>query len=362
MEANYYSILGTTQDATSKEIKKAYKRLAMKHHPDRNAENKKEAEEKFKKIQKAYSVLSDPEKRQIYDQYGEDGVNSQSNFGGNPFAGGFGGFEDLFGQFFSGHSGQQQASDYQYNLDLSFEDAVNGSTVKIRIPSTSECGDCNGTGAKKGTSPTKCFDCDGNGEIHTQQGFFSVSRTCSSCHGAGSIIKHKCGSCHGAGSTQKDKSISVKIPAGVDTGNRIKVSGEGEYIDSTMPKGDLYILVNVIEHDAFNRNGYDILCDVPIAMGIAILGGTVEIPILNGSKLLNIPEGVQTGDIIKLAGDGVPHINSNEKGDFICRIIVETPINLNTQQKALVREFSKSLNNKHKPDAETFLGKIKSFF
>lgn len=364
MSKNYYNILGVSESATAKEIKKAYKRLAMKHHPDRNVDNKKASEEKFKTIQKAYAILSDEHKRQMYDQYGEEGLNGQTGFnGGNPFgSSGFGGFEDLFGQFFSGHGSSRQASDYQYELDLAFDDAITGSTVKIRIPSTSECTTCVGSGAKPGTSSTTCGTCKGSGDIQTQQGFFSVSRVCHSCQGSGRIIKQKCNKCDGNGSVQEDKSISVKIPAGIDTGNRIRVTGEGEYIGSEYPKGDLYIVVNVLPHAIMKRDGINLSCQVPIGIDTAILGGQIDVPVLKGLKSLKIPEGIQTNTVLRVKNQGVPRINSPEKGDLFCEIIVETPINLSGAQKELVRKFSGTLDSTHHPESKSFIDKIKSFF
>lgn len=364
MTKDYYDILGVSQSATPKEIKKAYKRLAMKHHPDRNPNDKDEAEEKFKKIQKAYSILSNTEKRNAYDKYGEDGVNAQAGFGSgsNGFGSGFNGFEDLFGQFFSGHRTSRQASDYQYDLELSFEDAIKGTTVKIRIPKTAECSSCNGTGAKKGTRPVTCSSCNGTGDINTQQGFFSVSRTCNVCSGSGKIIKEPCRPCNGKGSVHTDKTLSVKIPAGVDSGNRIKVTGEGEYIGSDIPNGDLYISINVKAHKFFKRNGLDLSCKVPIGFDAAILGGSVSVPILNGQKKIIIPEGIQTDTVLRVKEEGVSAIHSSQKGDLLCKIVVETPINLSKEQKKLIQEFAETCTGTHHPQSESFIDKIKSFF
>lgn len=360
MAKDYYKTLGVSRASTSKEIKKAYKRLAMKHHPDRNVDNKDEAEERFKQIQKAYSILSDDEKRDVYDRYGEDGVNATPGFNG--FGSGFGGFDDLFGQFFSGQASARQPSDYQYDLDLSFSDAVNGTIVKVRIPTTEDCVDCSGSGAKKGTKPTVCVDCSGTGNINYQKGFFSVSRTCNACLGTGSIIKQKCSTCTGKGTLAKNKTVSVKIPGGVDTGNRIKVTGEGEYISKEYPKGDLYIAITVTDHSFLKRSGLDLTCQVPIRIDTAILGGYVDVPILDGNRRIIVPEGIQTGTVLRVKGEGVSAIQSSKTGDLLCKIVVETPINLSQSQKDLIRDFSKTCTVNHHPESKSFMDKIKSFF
>ncbi len=359
-QRDYYEVLGVNKNSDKKQIKKAYKRLAMKHHPDRNVDNKEAAEEKFKEIQKAYAILSDEQKRQAYDQFGHAGVN------GNAGAGGFGGggFGDIFGDIFGG--GQQQAdtrgSDLRYDLEIGLKEAAEGTTVKIRIPKNEKCEPCSGTGAKPGTSVNTCPTCGGAGQVQMQQGFFAVQRPCPTCSGAGQKIESPCGSCRGQGVVRKQKTLSVKIPAGVDTGNRIRLTGEGEAGIRGAQSGDLYVEVHVKMHEIFQRDGNDLYCEVPIDFATAALGGAIEVPTLNSKLKLKIPSGTQTGKQFRLRGKGVTGIRHSSAGDLICQVKLETPVNLSKKQKDLLEEFSGSCSKKHHPESDSFFGKMKSFF
>jgi len=365
-ERDYYEVLGITKGEDAKAIKKAYKRLAMKHHPDRNKDNKEAAEKTFKEIQKAYSVLSDAEKRQAYDQFGHAGVNgSAAGGGGNPFGGG-GGFGDIFGDIFGGGRQQQannQGSDLRYDLEIDLKEATEGKTVKIRIPKGEKCNTCHGSGAKPGTSAKTCGTCRGAGQVRMQQGPFAVQQPCPQCKGVGQVIDSPCGDCNGKGIVRRQKTLSVKIPAGVDTGNRIRVTGEGEAGQRGGPSGDLYVEIHVRAHNIFERHGNDLYCSVPIDFAVAALGGTVEVPTLTSKLKLKIPEGTQTGRQFRLKGKGVTILQGGgAMGDLICQVQIETPINLSSKQKKLLEEFSGSCGKKQHPESDSFLGKMKSFF
>jgi molecular chaperone DnaJ len=370
---DYYEVLGLQKNATEAEIKKAFKRLAMKHHPDRNPDDTS-AEEKFKEAKEAYDVLSDTQKRAAYDQFGHAGVDQ--TMGGGPGAGGFGGgsFSDIFGDVFGdifgggggGHGGQRvyRGADLRYNLELNLEEAVNGTTVKIRVPTMVACEECGGSGAKKGTSPTTCPTCHGQGQVRMQQGFFSLQQTCPRCHGNGKIISDPCVKCHGEGRVEKQKTLSVKVPAGVDIGDRIRLSGEGEAGENGGPPGDLYVQISVREHSIFKRDGSDLYCEVPIGIATAALGGELDVPTLNGRVKLKVPAESQTGKLFRLRGKGVKSVRSSQVGDLLCRIVVETPVNLTNKQKDLLRELDGSMkdNGKHSPAHSGWLDKVKSFF
>jgi len=361
---DYYEVLGVEKDFTDKQIKKAYKRLAMKHHPDRNVDNKEAAEEKFKEIQKAYSILSDSEKRQAYDQFGHAGIDGGSSGfgGGNPFGGG-GGFGDIFENIFGGGFGANiHGSDLQYNMDISFMDAVNGSTQRIKIPVEEKCVTCSGTGSRSKASPTECKNCGGAGQVQNQQGFFVVQTNCPQCSGTGKKIKDPCGTCHGGGYEERSKTMSVKIPAGVNSGNRIKLQGLGEKSKHGGRDGDLYVEINILEDTVFTRDGQDVHCKVFVDFASATLGGIIRIPSLNGIKQVSIKEGFQSGTKMRLTGEGVKELNSSRKGNLYCEIQIETPTNLNAKQKKLLMEFSELCGKEQHPRNEGFMDRIKSYF
>jgi len=368
---DYYKTLSVSKNASAAELKKAYRRLAMKYHPDRNP-NDKSAEEKFKEAKEAFEVLNDPQKRSAYDQFGHAGVNQSS--GGHP-GGGSGDFSDIFGDvfgdIFGGAGGQQQragprpsrGSDLQYNLQVSLEDAVFGATRKIKIPSHVSCGVCKGTGAKKGTSPVTCSMCSGAGQVRMQQGFFSVQQTCPTCKGTGQEIKVKCPSCYGKGKKEETKTLSVKVPAGVDTGDRIRLSGEGEVGGLGGPAGDLFVQMVVKDHAIFKREGAHLLCQVPINIVKAALGGEVEVPTLNGKVKLKMPAGTQSEKVFRIRGKGVKPVRGGQVGDILCKVMVETPVNLTSKQKNILKAFGATIgeSSKHSPQEFSWLNGVKKF-
>ncbi len=370
---DFYEVLGVERGASEADLKKAYRRLAMKYHPDRNPGDK-EAEDKFKEANEAYEVLSDASKRAAYDQYGHAGVDP--NMGGGAGAG-FGGasfsdiFGDVFSDFFGGggarggsRGGAQRGADLRYTLDLDLEEAVRGTTVTIRVPTLVGCKTCNGSGAKPGTTPVTCTTCGGIGQVRMQQGFFSVQQTCPRCHGTGKMISDPCGSCHGQGRVEEQKTLSVKVPAGVDTGDRIRFTGEGEAGSMGGPAGDLYVVVNVREHPIFQRDGKHLYCEVPISFADAALGGELEVPTLDGRVKLKIPESTQTGKLFRLRGKGVAPVRGGGAGDLMCKVVVETPVNLDKRQRELLEEFRKSLQSdtSHSPKASGWFEGMKRFF
>ncbi len=368
---DYYEVLDVSKNASEAEIKKAFKRLAMKYHPDRNPDND-EAIEKFKEAKEAYDVLTDAQKRAAYDQFGHAGVDPSAAAGGAGFGGAS--FNDIFGDVFGdifggGRSGGGQrvyrGADLRYNLELSLEEAVSGTSVNIRVPTQVECDECGGSGAKKGTSPVTCSTCGGHGQVRMQQGFFSLQQTCPRCHGSGSIIESPCGKCHGHGRVEKQKTLSVKVPAGVDNGDRIRLSGEGEAGEHGGPPGDLYVHVLVRPHDIFQRDGDDLYCEVPISVVTASLGGELQIPTLDGRVNLKIPAESQSGKLFRLRGKGVKSVRGSKQGDLLCRISVETPVNLTKKQKELLKEFETSMQQdkvNHSPRAASWLDGVKKFF
>ena len=368
---DYYQLLGVARNASDDEIKKSFRRLAMKYHPDRNSDNP-DAEEQFKKIKEAYEILSDPQKRSAYDQFGHAGVDP--TMGGGAGFGGGANFSDIFGDVFGdifggggsrGRSGAQRGSDLRYNLEITLEDAVAGSEVKIPVPTLVGCKSCDGSGAKKGSSPITCPTCQGHGAVRMQQGFFAVQQTCPTCRGSGKQIKDPCNACHGQGRVQETKTLSVKIPAGVDTGDRIRLSGEGEAGAAGGPPGDLYVQVAVKDHPIFTREGANLHCEVPISFPKACLGGEVEVPTLTGKVSLKIPAETQTGRLFRLSGKGVKPVRGGSIGDLMCRVRIETPVHLNKEQMDLVRQLDESLaggGSKHSPQAHGWLDGVKQFF
>ena len=368
---DFYEILGVNRDAADDEIKKAYRKLAMKFHPDRNPDNPK-AEEQFKEAKNAYEILSDSQKRAAYDQYGHAGVEQQAGMGGAGGAGFGDAFSDIFGDIFGqgrggggGRSNVYRGADLRYNLEISLEDAARGSETKIRIPTMEECEACAGTGAKKGTEPKTCPTCNGHGQVRMQQGFFSIQQTCPKCHGTGRYIASPCLSCHGAARIKSHKTLSIKIPSGIDEGDRIRLTGEGEHGVNGGPAGDLYVQMHIKEHAVFTRDHDDLHCDMPVSFTIAALGGEIEIPTLDGVARLKIPPETQSGKIFRLRGKGIKGIRSVGRGDLMCHVVVETPVNLTATQKELLREFETiSAQNAglHNPRANGWMDKVKDFF
>ncbi|WJG08033.1 molecular chaperone DnaJ [Aliiglaciecola sp. LCG003] len=371
---DYYEVLGVSKSADEREIKKAYKRLAMKFHPDRT-KGDKAMEEKFKEVQEAHEILTDGQKRAAYDQYGHAGVDP--NRGGAGFGGGGADFGDIFGDVFGdifgggGRGGRQsrarQGSDLRYNLELSLEEAVRGKNVEIRVPTLVACDGCDGSGAKKGSSPTTCPTCHGNGQVQMRQGFFAVQQTCPTCSGRGKIIADPCRECHGHGRKEKTKTLSVKVPAGVDTGDRIRLTGEGEAGEAGAPAGDLYVQVHVKEHSIFTRDGNNLYCEVPLSFTKAALGGDIEVPTLDGKVKLKITTETQTGKMFRLRGKGVKSVRSGSVGDLMCRVVVETPVNLTSRQKELLEELDTSMGKgdeaaKYRPKEQGFFDGVKKFF
>ena len=369
MQQDYYELLGVSRSADDAEIKKAYRKLAMKHHPDRN-QGESDSEEKFKEIQKAYAVLSDKQKRAAYDQFGHAGVDS--SMGGGAGFGGFGDvFEDIFENIFSGGRRQQrqsrgqQGSDLQYNIQLTLEEAAHGKQIEITVPRHTGCKTCDGSGAKKGTQPKQCETCDGMGQVRIQQGFFSIQQACPTCHGEGKVISEPCSSCHGQGRVRESKTLTVKIPPGVDNGDRVRLSGEGEAGIHGGGPGDLYVQVSVKPHAIFERNDCDLHCEVPITFVTAAVGGSIEVPTLEGRVTLKIPPETQTGKSFRLRGKGVKSVRSYAPGDLLCKVVVETPVKLSREQKELLSQFQESLEqgkNTHSPRLHSWFDGVKKFF
>ena len=369
---DYYEVLGVQKSSSEQEIKKAYRRLAMKFHPDRNPDDAN-AEKRFKEASEAAEVLLDQEKRQAYDQFGHAAVDGSSGAGG---FGGFGGsgsfssvFEDVFGDIFGGSSGASQrggpsrGSDLRYVLTLDLEEAVRGCNPNIKIPALVQCDECKGTGAKKGTSPIDCVQCGGLGQVSARQGIFSIQQTCPRCRGQGKIISDPCSSCRGQGRVEEQKTLSVKIPPGVDSGDRVRLSGQGEAGTNGGPSGDLYVQVEVRAHNIFERQAENLYCDVPLNFVDAALGGELEVPTLNGRVTLKIPAETQTGRQFRLRGKGVnvSQVRSGGTGDLYCRVIIETPVSLTDKQKDLLREFARESSEKQRPHESGWFDKVKRF-
>ena len=367
---DYYELLGVNRNADDAEIKKAYRKLAMKYHPDRNP-NDGEAEERFKEIQKAYAVLSDKQKRAAYDQFGHAGVDASMG-GGHGGFGGFGDvFEDIFENIFSGGRGHQRQSrgqrgaDLQYNVQLSLEEAALGKQIEITISRHVHCKICEGSGAKKGTSPKKCETCNGIGQVRIQHGFFSIQQTCPDCRGEGQVISEHCTACRGSGRERENKKLTVKIPAGIDEGDRVRLGGEGEAGAHGGGPGDLYVQVSVKKHAIFERHDNDLHCEVPISFVTAALGGTIDVPTLEGRVSLKIPPETQSGKSLRLRGKGIKSVRGHGVGDLLCRVVVETPINLLREQKDLLMQFQASLENSkdaHSPKSSSWFDGVKKFF
>jgi len=377
MARDYYEILGVERGASAEELKRAFRKLAMEHHPDRN-DGCTDSEAKFKELNEAYSVLSDANKRAVYDRFGHAGVNGA----GGAASQGFGDihdifnevFGDAFGDMFGGgagrrRSGPQRGQDLRYDLEITLEQAYAGSAAKIVVPAALACEACTGTGCKPGTSPTTCSSCGGAGAVRTQNGFFSIQRTCPRCGGSGRMVADPCTTCRGQGWARKERELEVKIPPGVDDGARIRLAGEGDAGANGGPRGDLYIFLSVHPHELFERDGMDLLCTVPAPMCAAALGGEIEVPCLTDAGdcedcrlTLNIPEGAQTGDKMRVKGRGMPSLRGRQKGDLIVELFIETPTRLNARQKELMREFSAECAENCHPRSSGFLGKAKRFW
>ncbi|MFT5532327.1 MAG: molecular chaperone DnaJ [Burkholderiaceae bacterium] len=381
---DFYEILGVAKNATDEEIKKSYRKLAMKYHPDRNPDSKG-SEDKFKEAKEAYEMLSDPQKREAFDRYGHAGVDP--NMGGGGGGGGFGGagaggfsdaFGDIFGDIFGnaarggGGGGGRSAgpqvyrgADLRYNLDITLEQAAHGFDTTIRVPSWDSCEICHGSGAKPGTQPTTCPTCAGHGQVRMQQGFFSIQQTCPKCHGTGKVIPEPCTTCAGAGRIKRNKTLEVKIPAGIDDGMRIRSSGNGEPGMNGGPPGDLYVEIHIKQHPVFQREGDDLHCEIPISYAKAALGGEIEVPTLSGKASFTLPEGTQTGKTFRLRSKGVKGVRSGYAGDLFCHVVIETPVKLTDRQRELLREFEELTNEsgaKHSPQSKSWTEKVKGFF
>ena len=366
---DYYEVLGVNRDAPEDEIKKSFRKLAMKFHPDRNPDNPK-AEEHFKEAKEAYEVLTDANRRQAYDQYGHAGVDPTQGMAGGAGMGGFGdAFSDIFGEIFGGGRGGGQqgvyrGADLRYNLEIGLEEAARGTETKIRIPTMEECATCNGSGAKPGTQPQTCTTCNGRGEVRMQQGFFSLQQTCPRCHGSGKMVSTPCATCQGAGRVKQQKTLSVKIPAGVDEGDRIRLSGEGEQGVSGGPSGDLYVVIHIKAHQVFTREHSDLHCEMPVSFTTAALGGEIEIPTLDGHAKIKIPQETQSGQVFRLRGKGIKGLRNASHGDLMCHVVVETPVRLTERQKELLRELDliNAQDARHNPRAKSWMDKVREFF
>ena len=370
---DYYEVLGVSRGASAEEIKKAYRRKAKELHPDRNSDNP-DAESQFKELNEAYEVLKDAERKAAYDRFGHAAF--EGGMGGGP-RGGYGGhgdfasafsdvFDDLFGDFMGGGRGTRQratrGSDLRYNLRVTLEEAFQGVQKTITVPTAVTCEECNGTGAESGAEPQMCPTCSGMGKVRAQQGFFTVERTCPTCSGMGQIVKNPCRSCRGAGRMEKQRTLSVNIPAGVETGTKIRLAGEGEAGMRGGPNGDLYIFIQVREHPLFNRDGPHLYCRVPVSMTTAALGGEIEVPTIDGGRSrVRIPAGSQSGRQMRLRGKGMTMLRGSGRGDMLIELAVETPVNLTSRQKELLREFD-NLSEDNNPESSSFFSKVKSFW
>jgi molecular chaperone DnaJ len=366
MKRDYHEVLGVSRDAGADDLKKAYRRLALKFHPDKNPDDRPGAEDRFKELSEAYQVLSDPERRAQYDRFGHAAFEQDAG-GGFGFATGFDDIiGDLFGDFFgtgrsrSGRSRTRRGDDLQYLLELSFEDAARGCERTLEFGRMHPCAVCDGSGAKRGTAPTTCSQCRGTGQLRLQQGFFSIAKTCGYCGGRGTVVKTPCATCGGAGATQQNHTINVKVPAGVDTGSRLKLRGEGEVGQAGGPTGDLYVAIEVGEHPLFQRDGVDIVCEVPISFVHAALGTEVDVPTLDGKAKVKVAAGTQSGHVFRLRGRGIPHLGGYGTGDQLVRVVVETPRKLSARQRELLEEFARVSGEDVHPRTKSFFDKVKS--
>ena len=369
---DFYEVLGVNRDASEDDIKKSYRKLAMKWHPDRNPENPK-AEEHFKEAKLAYEILSDSKKRAAYDQFGHAGVDPSAMAGAGAGAGfsGFGDvFSDIFGEIFggagrSGRSSVFRGADLRYNLEIALEQAAKGFETRIRIPTMAECGTCKGSGAKPGTQPTTCTTCRGQGQVRVSQGPFSIAQTCPRCHGTGKMIANPCSACSGAGRVKHQKTLQVRIPSGVDEGDRVRLTGEGEPGVNGGPPGDLYVQVHIKPHAVFQRDHDDLHCEMPVSFTIAALGGDIDIPTLDGTARIKVPAESQSGKTFRLRGKGIKGVRSDFPGDLFCHVVVETPVNLTDRQKELLKEFETIAQGdaaRHNPRSKGWFDKVKEFF
>jgi molecular chaperone DnaJ len=373
---DYYDVLGVQRNASEQDLKSAFRKLAKDHHPDRNPDDKS-AEQKFKEINEAYEVLKDPQKRAAYDRFGHAAF--EGGMGGRGGGAGFGPdfassmsdiFDDLFGEFMGGRrggqqrrSGRERGADLRYNMEISLDDAFSGKTAQIRVPTSVTCETCSGTGAKAGTKPVACATCGGAGKVRASQGFFTIERTCPTCQGRGETIADPCSACSGAGRVVKERTLSVNIPAGVEDGTRIRLSGEGEAGLRGGPAGDLYIFLSIKPHEFFQRDGADVFCRVPISMTTAALGGQVEVPTLDGTvSRVKIPDGTETGKQFRLKGKGMPVLRSNTSGDLYIQVDVETPKNLTRRQREILEEFEKLSAKETSPASTGFFARMKDLF
>ncbi len=375
---DYYETLGVPKNASDEEIKKSYRKMAMKHHPDRNqGDSSKGSEEKFKDAKEAYEMLSDPQKRAAYDQFGHAGVDPNMRGAGGPGTEGFGGFAEAFGDIFGDMFGQQRGrgagggrqvfrgGDLSYAMEITLEEAARGKDAQIRIPSWEACEICHGSGAKPGTQVKTCGTCGGSGAVQMRQGFFSVQQTCPTCRGVGKVIPEPCAACHGQGKVKKQKTLEVKIPGGIDGGMRIRSTGNGEPGTNGGPAGDLYIEIRLKKHDIFERDGDDLHCSVPISIITASLGGEIDVPTLAGKAAIDIPEGTQTGKQFRLRGKGIKGVRASYPGDLYCHILLETPVKLSEPQRKLLRDLEESFKKgggKHSPSEDSWTDRLKSFF
>ncbi|WP_374579488.1 molecular chaperone DnaJ [Phenylobacterium sp.] len=375
---DYYEILGVDRGVDEAALKSAFRKLAMQHHPDRNG-GCEDAAGRFKEINEAYSILSDPQKRAAYDRFGHAGVNGAGGGGGGPQFHDVGDifnevFGDVFGDMFGGRgrqrSGPARGQDLRYDLEITLEQAYAGSEVEISVPASITCETCDGSGAKPGTSPTVCGGCGGAGRVRASQGFFSIERACPRCGGSGRLVLDPCADCHGHGQVRKERTLQVRIPAGVDDAARIRLAGEGDAGARGGPRGDLYIFLSVRPHELFDRDGLDLLCTVPVPMAVAALGGEIEAPCLMGGENcdgncrmeVKVPEGSQTGRTVRLKGKGMPSLRSRERGDLVVELFVETPTKLTARQKELMREFAEICGEQQHPKSASFIGKAKQFW
>ncbi|AKJ00048.1 molecular chaperone DnaJ [Archangium gephyra] len=366
---DYYEVLGVQKNVSGQELKSAFRKVALQYHPDRNPGNK-DAEEKFKEASEAYEVLSDPERRARYDRFGHAGVGGAA--GGDPFGGGFQGvnindiFGEIFGDIFGGRGGRGRVSnrgaDLRFNLEISFEEAAFGCRPKVPIPRPKKCDTCSGSGSKSGAAPKACGTCGGSGELRFTQGFFAVSRPCTDCGGTGAVVPDPCAKCRGSGKVPSEEVIEVNIPAGVDNGTRVRLGGLGEPGDRGGPPGDLYVTVIVREHSLFQREDYDVFCEVPISFTQAALGAKIDVPTLDGKVKMTIPEGTQSGKVFRLKGKGIPHLHSGQRGDQHVRVVVETPTGLTQKQRELLEKFADSSGEDVHPQSKNFFEKVRELF